>query len=328
MAVEIVNGIFRLQIPLPRNPLQELNSYLIKGRPGGRSLLIDTGFHREECREALFSCLKELDVNMEETDIFLTHLHSDHTGLMPEIVTDRTTVYISPQDRNWIDGDYRFALEERENARFRRAGFAEEIIAHASETHPGRKFAPSPDFHRFTLVDERTVLQAGEYQIELIRVPGHTPGQMCLWIPKERILFTADHVLFDITPNITDWPDLPDALGCYLESLSKIDRYPARYVLPGHQETGDLHQRVQELLEHHRNRLEECRQVVADHPGSCACDIAGKMSWNIDVPTWEEFPPAQKWFAVGECLAHLERLTREGLVRESMDGQVASYRTV
>ena len=41
--VEILPGIFRLPIPLPRNPLRELNAYLIRGRD--RSLLIDTGFH-------------------------------------------------------------------------------------------------------------------------------------------------------------------------------------------------------------------------------------------------------------------------------------------
>ena len=49
--VEILPGIFRLPIPLPRNPPRELNAYLIRGRD--RSLLIDTGFRLPECRQAL-----------------------------------------------------------------------------------------------------------------------------------------------------------------------------------------------------------------------------------------------------------------------------------
>ncbi|MFQ8841384.1 MAG: hypothetical protein ACLR8P_11160 [Clostridium fessum] len=28
--------------------------------------------------------------------------------------------------------------------------------------------------------------------------------------------------------------------------------------------------------------------------------------------SWEEFPPSQKWFAVGECMAHLDYLRLRG----------------
>ena len=38
----ISEGLYRIPVPLPGNPLRELNSYLLRGRE--RSLLIDTGF--------------------------------------------------------------------------------------------------------------------------------------------------------------------------------------------------------------------------------------------------------------------------------------------
>ena len=41
----ISEGLYRIPVPLPGNPLRELNSYLLRGRE--RSLLIDTGFRRE-----------------------------------------------------------------------------------------------------------------------------------------------------------------------------------------------------------------------------------------------------------------------------------------
>lgn len=72
----------------------------------------------------------------------------------------------------------------------------------------------------------------GEYTLEVIAAPGHTPGQICLWMANQQVLFTADHVLFDITPNITMWPNLPNALGRYLESLTRIGTYPARLASP------------------------------------------------------------------------------------------------
>ncbi len=47
----ISEGLYRIPVPLPGNPLRELNSYLLRGRE--RSLLIDTGFRQEEGRRAL-----------------------------------------------------------------------------------------------------------------------------------------------------------------------------------------------------------------------------------------------------------------------------------
>ena len=54
---QVADGIWRIGVELPQNPLRELNSYLIKGKENERDLLIDTGFRREECREALFAGL-------------------------------------------------------------------------------------------------------------------------------------------------------------------------------------------------------------------------------------------------------------------------------
>ena len=44
MTEELYPGIYKIEIPLPRNPLKMLNSYCIKGE--SRHLLIDSGFNR------------------------------------------------------------------------------------------------------------------------------------------------------------------------------------------------------------------------------------------------------------------------------------------
>lgn len=51
-------------------------------------------------------------------------------------------------------------------------------------------------------------------------------------------MLLGDHVLFDITPNITDWWDVPDSLGNYLRSLDKLEAYPVTLPLPGHRQAG------------------------------------------------------------------------------------------
>ena len=59
MVKEIIPNIYSIPVPLPNNPLKELNAYLIKGPD--RSLLMDTGFNLPECREALEKGLSERD---------------------------------------------------------------------------------------------------------------------------------------------------------------------------------------------------------------------------------------------------------------------------
>ncbi|MBP1716563.1 MAG: Zn-dependent hydrolase, glyoxylase, partial [Deltaproteobacteria bacterium] len=76
MIDEVRPRIFRMEIPLPANPLKAINSYVIKGED--RFLMIDTGMNRSECLEVMESSLKELRIDLEKTDFFVTHLHADH----------------------------------------------------------------------------------------------------------------------------------------------------------------------------------------------------------------------------------------------------------
>ncbi|MFC2052322.1 MBL fold metallo-hydrolase, partial [Chloroflexota bacterium] len=91
MTKEILPNLYKIEVPLPRSPLQAINSYIIKAQ--GRSLIIDTGMNREECISVMSAGLKELAVDLETTDFFITHLHADHLGLVSYLATDNSTVY-------------------------------------------------------------------------------------------------------------------------------------------------------------------------------------------------------------------------------------------
>lgn len=244
MTREVMEHIYRIPVPLPNNPLRELNCYLIRGRE--RSLLIDTGFRQEACRQALFAGLQELGVRMEDTDVLLTHLHSDHTGLLPEVASPESRVYIDDLDRDWIVGRTRFELERQEDDRFAMTGIPADMLKVVSDTHPGRRFAPDPDFDRYTHLSTGDTLEVGGYRLQAIQTPGHTPSHLCLWMEEQQTMFTGDHVLFDITPNITRWPNLekrPGPLPGEPEEgagLSGKDR-PARP--PGHRRFPRPHRR-------------------------------------------------------------------------------------
>ncbi|MEA4926338.1 MAG: MBL fold metallo-hydrolase [Syntrophomonadaceae bacterium] len=323
MIQEVMQHIYRIPIPLPENPLKELNCYLIRGKK--RNLMIDTGFRHEICRQALLTGLDESGINMEETDVLLTHLHSDHTGLISDVVSNESRVFINELDRNWLTRYPRFELEEQTDKYLVAAGVNAEMIATAAQTHPGRKFAPDPDFNRYEYLSHGDVLTVGDYRLEIIHTPGHTPGHLCLWLEEQKTMFTGDHILFDITPNITHWTNCENSLGHYLDSLRRIYLYDVQTALPSHRTAGNFHSRIDELLRHHEIRLSECLEAVRKEPGLLPFEISGRMTWRIRAKDWNDFPISQKWFAVGECLAHLDHLMHTGDVREEVDNGLLRY---
>ena len=319
MFEECLPRVYRIPVPLPNNPLRELNSYLLLG--GDRDLLVDTGFRQPECRAALFAALKELGARPGRTDVLLTHLHSDHSGLAPEVTEAGGHIYVSTIDRAQLEG-YNDGTRESWRAMdrvFSAEGFPPELMAQNS-TNPARALAPAAA-HNYVSLSDGQVLTVGEYRLRCLLTPGHTPGQMCFWLEEQKAMLLGDHVLFDITPNITSWPGVDDSLGDYLDSLKAVRGYDVVLPLPGHRGRGDFKGRIDELIEHHGHRLEEAFAAVRDHPGLGAYRLAGFMTWKIRASTWDDFPLAQKWFAVGECISHLDHLRAQGRIRRETDAR-------
>lgn len=304
--------IYRIEVPLPNNPLKYLNSYVIKGRE--RSLVIDTGFRRPECREALQQGLQELDVDLSRVDLFLTHLHSDHTGLVNDFDAAGSTIYMSQ-----IDYDFLYLLRNSKISRFTLERYSKEGLPSENinnyMSNQAVKYSADYNFNA-NLVHDGDILHFADLDFQVIEVPGHTKGLCCLYLPQQEILFTSDHILFDITPNITIWSNMKHALRLYLESLDKVRNLPVRLALPGHRE-GDtsIVGRVDMIKEHHHKRLAEALEIIQRMPGLTAYEIASYMTWSMRGKTWEEFPMTQKWFALGECLSHLEYLLDEGKIQ-------------
>ena len=92
--------IYRIYVPLPDNPLKYLNCYVLVS--DGETLIIDTGFNRPECKQALFDGLDELQVDFAHTKLFLTHLHGDHSGLTEELTVRGVPVFMGAIDYNYL----------------------------------------------------------------------------------------------------------------------------------------------------------------------------------------------------------------------------------
>lgn len=314
MIEEIRPGLFKTEIPLPKNPLKATNSYLIKSE--GRNLIIDTGMNREECRSAMRAALTKLDVRLEETDLFITHLHADHLGLVADLATPFSKIYFNQPDADiLVQSDIWEIMLNQAGAN----GFPEEELRNAIHQHPGYKYSPN-EMVELVILKEGDRIKIGEYTFECVETPGHTHGHMCLYEPEKKILVSGDHILGDITPNISLWSDEENPLKDYLASLEKITQYEVELVLPGHRRIfTDCKGRIEELKHHHRLRVNEVISILNDGSKS-AYEVASEMTWDIVSESWDSFPVSQKWFATGEALAHLKFLADQGRVsRETRD---------
>jgi len=315
MTEEILTNLYRIEIPLPKNPLKALNSYLIKNAE--RNLIIDTGWNQEECMNAMQTGLKKLGVDLKRTDFLITHLHADHFGLLPNLITDTSTIYFNRPDADRFKAGFPWD----DFVRFAGlSGYPENEIQKALQSHPGLKFRPSGDL-TFHILKEGDILSIGDYAFRCIETPGHTWGHMCLYEPGKRLLLSGDHILNDITPNIQLWSDEWNPLKEYLASLDKVYQLDVELVLPGHRGIfKDCKKRIQELKQHHQERLDEIVAILGKGKMS-AFRVASKMTWDIVSDSWDVFPVSQKWFATGEAIAHLKYLKEEGIITSEIRSQ-------
>ncbi|MBI4285055.1 MAG: MBL fold metallo-hydrolase [Chloroflexi bacterium] len=325
MIEEMLPGFYRVEVPLPKNPLKFLNSYMVRGPE--RDLIIDTGMNRPECLEAMTEAIKALNIDLSKTDFFISHMHSDHIGLVGTLPAKSARVYFNgPESVHVVTPEYwEFSGPIRDFAR--QHGFPEDELTRALGNHPGLKYKASayPDFHILKDGDRLTV---GEYQFDCIETPGHTKGHICLYQPDHKVCLTGDHILGDITPNILSrFNDTQDSLADYLRSLDKVYPLEVKLVVPGHRSTfTNFRGRIDELKHHHEVRANEALSIVS--LGNLdAYQVAARMTWDMPGP-WEQFPSFQKWFAFGEALAHIQYLEKKGQVRRTANGQIVHYALV
>ena len=72
-------------------------------------------------------------------------------------------------------------------------------------------------------------MRVGGHTFELIHTPGHTPGQVAVYLPEERVVFTGDTVFNDcqtwlMTSDVDEW----------VAALEKINELDVDHVVPGH----------------------------------------------------------------------------------------------
>ncbi len=170
---ELYKNIYQIDVTLPKSPLKLLHSYLIKGDK--RNLLIDTGFNNQRCKDDLLQALYELDVDLDYTDIFLTHLHADHTGLVCSLLTGKNKVYCSDVDgklmNSLVDEEFKDSinmnLEINSTPVEKRLDF---------KNHPAIAYKMDKKVDYIPVIDWH-VFEIGDYKFKVVDLSVLTPVQ-------------------------------------------------------------------------------------------------------------------------------------------------------
>ncbi len=323
MVEEVYPAIYRMEIPIPKSPLKATNAYIIKGAE--RTLLIDSGQNCAEALAAIQSGLAELGVDLAKTDVFVTHMHADHSGLLPFLKQDGTRFLAAKADAAVINHMFTDA-DPMEPLRIAACenGFAPEEAIAAIRRHPGNDIGSKAGLE-FNFVADGDIITVGPFRFRCIATPGHTQGHICLFEAEHKLLISGDHILGDISPNITYYWGEQNPLHQFWSSLQLIERLDVQQVLPGHRRPfNDCRGRIQELYTHHQHRLDEAYEILRKAPLT-GYQVASLMTWDMVYRCWDEVAPVQKFFATGEALAHLQFLLAEGKVKCERQGDVYFY---
>lgn len=77
-----------------------------------------------------------------------------------------------------------------------------------------------------------TTIDLGGLAAALVLTPGHTPGNLCVHVPAERVLFAGDCVEPGYVPGLEGCA--PDEWRAWLASLDRIEALAPLVVVPGH----------------------------------------------------------------------------------------------
>jgi glyoxylase-like metal-dependent hydrolase (beta-lactamase superfamily II) len=321
-ALDLAPGVRWVRMGLPF-ALDHINLWLLRDRIDGREgwTIVDCGIASDETRanwEQVFAA--HLD-GLPVLRVMATHFHPDHLGLA-DWLTQRWNC------RLWMSAtDFNLARLASSSTVGMGGAAAAAFFGSHGLTDPDAldKIRARADYYprmvpvvpaSFRRLMDGTEVDIGGRSWRCIAGYGHAPEHISLFCEGAEggpLLISGDMVLPRISTNVSvvDVEPEADPLALYLRSLQRYLELPAdTLVLPSHGKpfTG-LHARIDQLREHHDERLTEVMAACRAAPTHAAGLLSVLFKRKLDLH--------QTTFAMGEAIAHLNALWLKGdLLRE------------
>lgn len=271
-------AIYQIPVPNPLRTVRYTNAYVIRG--SGSDLLVDTGVDSDQGLVYLWAALDELGVDLDALDVFLTHVHYDHSGLV-ERLGFGGKLYLGKEEIDAWSGEARQGYIARAGAITRLLGETEQEAERVVDLVAESIAPPDLAAHEVVFLRAGDRVRVGRFAFEVMELSGHSPCDIALYLPDEHILISGDVVIFDVTPAIALFDDEHDYLSGYLESLRRLRKLPVDLILPGHGVSqGDPEERIDWLLQHHEKRLAKAERLISENPGITGSAAIEGLHWN------------------------------------------------
>ncbi|MFW9962469.1 MAG: MBL fold metallo-hydrolase [Candidatus Sifarchaeia archaeon] len=273
---DLIEGVTRIEIPTPF-PVGSVNCYLIEGSP---LTLIDTGPKNSASLVAIQKELQARSYGLSDIEqILLTHGHTDHIGLAAKFVEERARTHDKPTEV-WIHEKDAMAVVDYNRYAELYLEFYEDLIKSSGvpkNEHP----VPSPkhliEYFKSLLEPVPTArsfkdgafFKTGIGEVIAVWVPGHSSGSACYVCDEQRVIFSGDFILGDISSNPSISFDRSENIGMitYLESLNRISSRESYIALPGHREPIlDIKSRIKVLRAEYDNKLQRAADSLTNNP--------------------------------------------------------------
>ncbi|KAF7347187.1 Metallo-beta-lactamase domain-containing protein [Mycena venus] len=303
---------------LGQNPgkftLQGTNTYIVgKQRP---FTLIDTGEGREEYIPLLESTLKDARGALDSTDadvsdIVISHWHHDHVGGLPAV--------LALLRRLWDERNVSVAFKPPRLHKFPAplATSPHNRLPSITESLPPGSYTPSPDGSAFHDLRDTQIVSPSS-QLRVLHTPGHTVDSICLHVPQDNALYTADTVLGQGTAVFED-------LATYIKSLRKMLEFAKQegspVLYPGHGPVvADGEQVIETYIKHRLEREAQIVEVLKKPPPAASAGSADSgthpwTTWTLVATIYAAYPESLWLPAAQGVTLHLRKLEGEGVVK-------------
>lgn len=310
-------GLWSIPVPMPDNPLRYVIVYAFE--TGTCLALVDAGWNTDDAWAALNAGLASAGGSIADVEaVLVTHLHPDHYGLAGRVrEASGAWIGLHPADASLLEDRY-VATDElvgRMTELLEASGVPLDRrpnLANASMEIKSMVHMAVPD----VLFDDGGHHRFGSWDLQTIWTPGHSPGHVCLWSDRNRLLLSGDHILPRITSNISvHSQQFPNPLGDFLDSLAKMRAFDPEEILPAHEyRFANLAARIDALVAHHEERLDEIVGLLRADNGLTAWELTTRLEWSRP---FDQILPFMQRAANGETLAHLVLLEHRGLVERT-----------
>jgi glyoxylase-like metal-dependent hydrolase (beta-lactamase superfamily II) len=270
---EVVDGVFRMALPLGIHGVPTVSAYLLRGEDGdtlvdcGIAAGVDGGDPGPDGTAAVGTALTAAGSSLERLErLVVTHAHIDHFGLAGEVVR-RSGGELWMHRRTDLDlakyDEPEEAVDRRTLMLADHGLYGPELTASSEGLRDWLPVMPSVG-RPSRLLDGGEQFRVGGRTWEVVHTPGHSPGHVCLWHAGERLLCSGDHLLQVVSPPVTFERGFePDPMGSYLESLDRVRDLAPELVLPGHGTPfRDGVRRADAIAAGKRRRLTQVRELV------------------------------------------------------------------